>query len=67
MDRDIHAAQNMLDIFHLVDDYMIKNNLVPMDYREVKLVEFKTAMMGTSFPSISQNVEARRCHVFSIA
>lgn len=61
MDRDIHAAQNMLDIFHLVDDYMVKNNLVPTDYREVKLVEFKTAINGTKFQKISQNDEARRC------
>ena len=67
MDRDIHATQNMLDIFHLVDDYLIEHKLLPTDYREVKLVEFKTAIDGTKFQKISQNDEARRCDVFTVA
>lgn len=67
MDRDVHAAQNMLDIFHICNKYFSENHLLPMDCGKVKLAEFKTAMMGTKFPSISQNVEARRCQVFSLA
>ena len=39
LDRDIHAAQNMLNIKNLVE----KNNLVPMEHREVKPAEFCTA------------------------
>ena len=38
-DRDIHAAQNMLNIKNLVE----RNNLVPMEHREVKPVEFCAA------------------------
>ena len=38
-DRDIHAAQNMLNIKNLVE----KNNLVPMERREVKPAEFCAA------------------------
>lgn len=34
--RDVHAARNMLNIAHLV----LGNNLVPMEHREVKRVEF---------------------------
>ena len=36
MDRDIHAAQNMLNIKNLVE----KNLKVPMERREVTLMEF---------------------------
>lgn len=36
LDRDLHAAQNMLNIAHLV----LGNNLVPMEHREIKRVEF---------------------------
>ena len=39
LDRDIHAAQNMLNIKNLVE----KNNLVPMERREVKPAEFCAA------------------------
>ena len=67
-DRDIHAAQNMLDIFHLVDDYFVEHKLLPMDRGKVKLAEFKTAVNGTTkFQKTSQNDEARRCQVFSLA
>ena len=38
-DRDIHAAQNMLNIKHLVE----KNISVPMEHREVKPAEFCAA------------------------
>ena len=66
-DRDIHAAQNMLKIFHLVDDYFIEHKLLPSDRGKVKLAEFRTAIEGTKFPRQVQNVEARRCQVFSLA
>ena len=73
-DRDVHAAQNMLDIFHLVDGYFIEHKLLlssektlPLDRGKVKLAEFKTAVEGTKFQKTSQNDEARRCHVFSLA
>ena len=66
-DRDIHAAQNMLDIFHLVDDYFVEHKLLPSDRGKVKLAEFRTAIEGTKFPRQVQNDEARRCHVFSLA
>lgn len=52
-DRDIHAAQNMLDIFYLTNNYFIEHKLLPMDCRKVKLAEFKTAVSGTKFPEIS--------------
>ena len=66
-DRDIHAAQNMLDIFHLTNKYFIEHKLLPTDCRKVKLAEFRTAIKGTKFPRQVQNNEARRCDVFSIA
>ena len=66
-DRDIHAAQNMLDIFHLTNNYFIEHKLLPLDRGKVKLAEFKTAIKGTKFPRQVQNVEARRCQVFSLA
>ena len=68
MDRDVHAAKNMLEIFHLVDEYMVHNNFVPADYREVKLVDFKKAISGTKrFQKEHLKDEARRCNVFSVA
>ena len=53
MDRDIHAAQNMLDIFHMTNKYFSENHLLPSDQGKVKLAEFKTAVSGTKFPAIS--------------
>lgn len=47
IDRDVHAAQNMLDIFHLVDDYFVEHKLLPSDQGKVKLAEFKTAISGS--------------------
>ena len=67
IDRDTHAAQNMLDIFHLVDNYFVEHKLLPMDRGKVKLAEFRTAIEGTKFPRQVQNDEARRCQVFSLA
>jgi len=68
MDRDVHAAQNMLNIFHLTNKYFSENHLLPMDCRKVKLAEFKTAIEETKFPrQVQKNDEARRCHVFSVA
>lgn len=52
MDRDIHAAQNMLSIFHLVDDYFFEHKLLPSERGKVKLAEFKTAIEGL-FPKTS--------------
>ena len=40
-DRDIHSAKNMLFIKDLV---FKKNNFVPMEHREITLVEFKTSV-----------------------
>ena len=51
-DRDVHAAKNMIAIWQ----YLVENNLVPMDGREVKLEDWN------SF----QN-DPRRCQVFSLA
>lgn len=43
-DRDIHSAKNMLNIKNLV----FKNKIsVPTEYREVTLMEFKTAVNNT--------------------
>lgn len=43
-DRDIHSAKNMLNIKNLV----FKNKiLVPTEYREVTLMEFKTSVKST--------------------
>lgn len=43
-DRDVHSARNMLNIKNLV----FKNkNLVPMEHREVTLMEFKTSIINT--------------------
>ena len=66
-DRDIHAAQNMLDIFHLTNNYFIEHKLLPSDQGKVKLAEFRTAIEGTKFPRQVQNVEARKCQVFNLA
>ena len=68
LDRDIHAAQNMLDIYHLVDDYLNEHSLLPSERGEVTLAEFKTAIDERfNYSSTSPNVEARRCQVFSLA
>ena len=68
LDRDIHAAQNMLDIYHLVDDYLNEHGLLPSERGEVTLAEFKTAIDERfNYSSTSPNVEARRCQVFSLA
>lgn len=67
IDRDVHAAQNMLNIFHLVDDYFVEHKLLPLDRGKVKLAEFKTAIKETKFPRQVQNDEARRCDVFTVA
>ena len=37
-DRDVHAARNMLEISHLV----------PTEYREVTLMEFKASALGSN-------------------
>lgn len=49
-DRDIHAAKNMVTIWKS----LVENNLVPMDGREVKLVDWQKYQDDT-----------RRCSVFS--
>ena len=43
-DRDIHSANNMLNIKNLV---FSKLNLVPTEHREVTLMEFKTSVNNT--------------------
>lgn len=53
-DRDIHAAQNMLGIFHITNKYFSENHLLPSDRGKVKLAEFKTAISGTTFPNKSE-------------
>ena len=45
LDRDVHAARNMLEIKDLV---FRKLNLVPTEHREVTLTEFRAAT-GDSF------------------
>ena len=42
-DRDIHAAQNMLNIKNLV----LNSNLVPTEHREVTLMEFNNSVKET--------------------
>ena len=42
-DRDIHAAQNMLNIKNLV----LNSNLVPTEHREVTLMEFNNSVKKT--------------------
>ena len=39
-DRDVHAAKNMISIAK----FCFENHLVPMEHREVTLMEFKTAV-----------------------
>lgn len=56
LDRDIHAAKNMLAIKKLV---FKKNNFVPTEHREVTLMEFKAAVDSDSSKSISLNKEVR--------
>ena len=56
LDRDIHAAKNMLAIKKLV---FKKNNFVPTEHREVTLMEFKAAVDSDSSKSISLNEEVR--------
>ena len=56
LDRDIHAAKNMLIVKNLVFD---KNNFVPTEHREVTLMEFKAAVDSDSSKSISLNKEVR--------
>ena len=62
-DRDVHAAKNMVEIYNLV----ISKNLVPKDIREVKLVDFRSAIRvdAKDVERQDQKVEARRCSVFS--
>ena len=61
-DRDIHAANNMLKIYDLV----LQNNLVPMDDREVKLVDFRAAAgIAKDEERKAQKDDARRYSVFS--
>ena len=43
-DRDMHSARNMLAIKDLV---FSKNQFVPMEHREVTLMEFKTSTQDT--------------------
>lgn len=53
----------MVEIYNLV----ISKNLVPKDIREVKLVDFRSAI-GVDAKDVErqdQKVEARRCSVFS--
>lgn len=65
-DRDIHAAKNMLNIFHLVANHLNEQKLLPSERGKVKFAEFKTAIDGKVFPDVSQNDEARRYQVFSL-
>ena len=58
-DRDVHAAKNMLAIKDLVFQ---QNKFVPMEHREVTLMEFKAA---TEKIQQAQDKEVRRCSVFS--
>ena len=61
-DRDIHAAKNMLKIYNLV----LQNNLVPMDGREVKLVDFRSSTgIAKDEERKDQKNDTRRCSVFS--
>ena len=62
-DRDIHAAKNMIEIYDLV----LSKNLVPAGCREVKLVDFRSAIgvVAKDDERQDQKVEARRCSVFS--
>ena len=61
-DRDMHAACNMLKIYNLA----LQKNLVPRDAREVKLVDFRAAAgIAKDEEGKAQEVEARRCSVFS--
>lgn len=62
-DRDIHSAKNMLAIKDLVFQSQV---FVPMEHREVTLMEFKAAVAATgSRSAISLDEEVRRCSVFS--
>ena len=47
-DRDMHGANNMLYIMHMVLDHL---NKLPTEHREVTLTEFRTAVEGQ--PSVS--------------
>ena len=62
-DRDIHSAKNMIEIYDLV----LSKNLVPAGCREVKLVDFRSAIgvVAKDDERQDQKVEARRCSVFS--
>ena len=62
-DRDVHSAKNMIEIYDLV----ISKNLVPMDSREVKLVDFRTSIgvVAKDNERQVQKDETRRCSVFS--
>ena len=51
-DRDIHSAKNMLAIKNLV---FPNNNLVPMEHREITLMEFKTSARDASVKSKSEH------------
>lgn len=51
-DRDVHSAKNMIAIWNC----LVKNDLVPMDGREVKLEDWNLFQ-----------ADPRRCHVFSMA
>ena len=62
MDRDIHAAQNMVWIYLLIKELNLKNN-VPMERREITRAEFLTAVKtvfnysGDKLVSISNEIE----------
>lgn len=61
-DRDVHSANNMVAIMHMVLDNLKK---LPTEHREVTLTEFRASIAGQT--ATSRDDEVRRCRVFSAA
>lgn len=62
-DRDVHSAKNMLAIKDFVFQ---QNQFVPMEHREVTLMEFKASVATAGSRCVaSLDKEVRRCSVFS--
>ena len=57
-DRDVHAADNMLFIMHMVLDHL---NKLPTEHREVTLTEFRSSIGGQPSASLERGREKMPC------